>query len=144
MPPVTILPLRAWQSGMTCMSSRPDCCISHCAYQCMKGLCDTVLYLGVRLLHPVWQRAEGVSGAREEAHMDELRDVLQDLHIQLDEAIRRAYRASYLARQLGLTQVDHQLEHELVPTLVAFADDTLTAAQPGSVGHLLALLEDNA
>jgi hypothetical protein len=76
--------------------------------------------------------------------MDELRDVLQDLHIQLDEVLKRAYRAGYLARQLGLTQVDQQLEHDLVPTLVAFADDDLTATQPGSVGQLLALLEENA
>ena len=76
--------------------------------------------------------------------MDELRDVFQDLHMQLEDAIRRAYRASYLARQLGLTEVDHQLEHDLVPTLAAFADDSLTAAQPGSVGQLLALLEENA
>ncbi len=75
--------------------------------------------------------------------MDELRNVLHDLHIQLDEALRRAHRAGYLARQLGLTQVDQHIEHDLLPALVAFADDDVSAPQPGSVGHLLALLEED-
>ncbi len=75
--------------------------------------------------------------------MDELRDVLQDLHIQLNEAITRAHRAGYLARQLGLSQLDQHIEHDLVPAIVAFADDDFSAPQPGSVGHLLALLEED-
>ena len=76
--------------------------------------------------------------------MDELRTALQDLSTQLTVAIERARRAGYLARRLGLSQVDQHLEDDLLPTLVAFADDDRTATQPGAVGHLLSLLEDDA
>ena len=76
--------------------------------------------------------------------MDELRNVLHDLKLHLNEAIGRAHRASYLARQMGLFEVDQQIEHDLSPALVAFADDDLTAPQRGSVGQLLALLQEDA
>ena len=75
--------------------------------------------------------------------MDELRDILQDLSIPLNEAIRQAHRAGYLARQMGLSEVDGQIEQHLLPALVAFAEDDLTAAQPGSVGQLLAFLKED-
>ena len=73
--------------------------------------------------------------------MDELRAMLQDLSSKLNESIEVARRAGYLSRQVGVPQVDHQIEDDLLPTLVAFADADRTATQPGSVGHLLALLE---
>ena len=73
--------------------------------------------------------------------MDELRAVLQDLSSKLNESIDVARRAGYLSRRLGLPVVDQHIEDDLLPTLVAFADADRTATQPGSVGHLLALLE---
>ena len=76
--------------------------------------------------------------------MDEVRAVLQDLSTQLNEAIERARYAGYLARRLGLSPVDQHSEDDLLPALVAFADDDRTATQPGSVGHLLSLLEEDA
>ena len=76
--------------------------------------------------------------------MDELRAALQDLSTQLNAAIERARRAGYLARRVGLAQVDQHIEDTLLPALVAFADDDREAPQPGAVGHLLALLEDEA
>ncbi len=75
--------------------------------------------------------------------MDELRNVLHDLSAQLNVASERARRAGYLARQLGLPLVDQQIENDLLPALAVFADDNLTATQPGSVGQLLALLEED-
>ena len=76
--------------------------------------------------------------------MDELREGLYDLSTRLNEAIEQARRVGYLARRLGLSQVDEQLENDVLPQLVAFADDNRTATQPGSVGQLLALLEEEA
>ena len=76
--------------------------------------------------------------------MDELRAVLQDLGTTLTEAVEQARRAGYLARRLGVAQVDQHIEDDLVPALVAFADDNRSAPQPGAVGHLLALLEEDA
>jgi hypothetical protein len=73
--------------------------------------------------------------------MDELRTVLQDLSTKLNESIAVARRAGCLARRLGLSGVDEQIEHDLLPTLLAFGDDDRTVTQPGSVGHLLALLD---
>jgi hypothetical protein len=74
--------------------------------------------------------------------MDELREGLYDLSTRLNEAIEQARRVGYLARRLGVSQVDAQLEEDLLPQLVAFADDSRTAPQPGSVGQLLAMLDD--
>ena len=76
--------------------------------------------------------------------MEELRDVLHALSMQLHVAIELAHRASYLARQLGVPAVDQQIEDDLVPALVTLADDSRTATHPGSVGQLLALLEEDA
>jgi hypothetical protein len=73
--------------------------------------------------------------------MDELRAMLQDLSSTLNESIEVARRAGYLARRFGAPRLDHHIEDDLVPALVAFADDDRTARHPGSVGHLLALLE---
>ena len=75
--------------------------------------------------------------------MDELRDVLHDLDTKLHEALELAHRAGYIARQLRLPDVNQHIEDELLPSLKAFADDDLTAVQPGSVGQLLALLEED-
>ena len=75
--------------------------------------------------------------------MDELRTLLQDLSSTLNESIEVARRAGYLARRLGLPRVDQHIEDDLLPTLVAFAEDDRTAALPGSVGHLLALLDED-
>ena len=76
--------------------------------------------------------------------MDELREVLHDLSTELNAAISRAHRAGYLARQLGLPAVDQHIEQDLLPSLVALADDDLSSPQPGSVGQLLALLGADA
>ncbi len=73
--------------------------------------------------------------------MDELQEMLHELHTRLSEAAEVAHRAAYLARRLGLAAVDQQIEEDLLPALLAFADDDLTATQAGSVGQLLALLE---
>ena len=75
--------------------------------------------------------------------MDELRTVLHDLSTTLNEAVQQARRAGYLARQLGLPGVDQQIEDDLLVAVVAFADDDRTATHPGSVGTLLALLEED-
>ncbi len=75
--------------------------------------------------------------------MDELRDVLHDLDSKLHEAIELAHRAGYIARQLGVPDVNQHIENDLLRSLIAFADDDLTAVQPGSVGQLLALLEED-
>ncbi len=76
--------------------------------------------------------------------MDELRAVLEDLGTTLNEAVAQARRAGFLARRLGVPAVDEQIEDEVLPVLVALADDTQTATQPGAVGQLLALLEKDA
>ena len=76
--------------------------------------------------------------------MEELREVLHELSTQLRAASALARRAGYLARQLGVPEVDQQIEDELLPWLVTLADDNLTATHPGSVGQLLALLEEDA
>ena len=76
--------------------------------------------------------------------MEELREVLHELSAQLSEAIELARRAGYLARQLGVPEVDHQIEDELLPWLETLADDSRTAPHPGSVGQLLTLLEEGA
>ncbi len=68
---------------------------------------------------------------------------LQPEH-QVEEAIELTRRAGYVSRRLGLPEVDQHLEDNLVLALVAFADDDPTATYPGSVGHVLALLEDDA
>jgi hypothetical protein len=73
-----------------------------------------------------------------------LRAALQDLSIQLTAAIERARRAGYLARQVGVWPVDQHIEATLLPALVAFTDEDRAATQPGAVGHVLALLEDDA
>ena len=73
--------------------------------------------------------------------MGELQELLHELHARLNEAAEVAHRPAYLARRLGLAAVDQQLEEDLLPVLLAFADDDLTATQAGSVGQLLALLE---
>ena len=73
--------------------------------------------------------------------MDELREVLLDLSTELHEAIKVARRAGYLARRLGVSAVDHHIEDDLLPLLVALADADRSAPQPGSVGQLLALLD---
>ena len=75
--------------------------------------------------------------------MDELREVLLDLSTELQEAIKVARRAGYLARRLGVSAVDQHIEDDLLPALVAFADDDRTAPQPGAVGQLLALLDED-
>ncbi len=82
-------------------------------------------------------------GARTQP-MEELREVLQELSSQLSEASELARQAGYLARRLGLPDVDHQIEDELLPWLVTLADDSRTATHPGSVGQLLALLEEDS
>jgi hypothetical protein len=76
--------------------------------------------------------------------MDELRAALHELGTTLTEAVGRARRAGDVARRLGVVQVDQHIEDDLVPALVAFADDNRAATQPGAIGHLLALLEDAA
>ncbi len=76
--------------------------------------------------------------------MEELREVLHELSTQLREASELGRRAGYLARQLGLPEVDQQIEDELLPWLVTLADDSHTATHPGSVGQLLTLLEEDA
>ena len=76
--------------------------------------------------------------------MEELREALHKLSTTLHEAIELTHRASYLARQVGLPEVDHQIEDELLPWLVTLADDSRTATHPGSVGQLLTLLEENS
>ncbi len=76
--------------------------------------------------------------------MDELQQMLHDLHTRLNEAVEVAHRAGYLARRLGLAAVDQQIEEELLPALLAFADDDPTATQAGAVGQLLALLDEEA
>ncbi len=76
--------------------------------------------------------------------MEELREVLHELSTQLREASELARRAGYLARQLGLPEVDHQIEDELLPWLVTLADDSRTATHPGSVGQLLTLLKEDS
>ena len=76
--------------------------------------------------------------------MEELREVLYELSRQLSEASELARRAGYLARQLGLPEVDHQIEDELLPWLETLADDSRTATHPGSVGQLLTLLEEDS
>ncbi len=76
--------------------------------------------------------------------MEELREVLHELSAQLSEAIELARRAGYLARQLGLPEIDHQIEDELLPWLETLADDSRTATHPGSVGQLLTLLEEDS
>ncbi len=76
--------------------------------------------------------------------MEELREVLHELSAQLSEAIELARRAGYLARQLGVPEVDHQIEDELLPWLETLAEDSRTATHPGSVGQLLTLLEEDA
>ena len=53
-------------------------------------------------------------------------------------------RAGYLARRVGVAQVDQHIENTLLPALIAFADADREATHPGAVGHLLALLEDEA
>ena len=63
--------------------------------------------------------------------MDELRAVLHELSSKLNESIEVARHAGYLARRLGLPQVDHRIEDDLLPTLVAFADADRTATQRG-------------
>ncbi len=75
--------------------------------------------------------------------MDELRAALHELGTTLTEAVGQARRAGYLARRLGVAQVDQHIEDDLVPVLVAFADDTRAATHPGAIGHLLALLEED-
>ena len=75
--------------------------------------------------------------------MDELREVLLDLSTELHEAIKVARRAGYLARRLGVSAVDQQIEDDLLPLLVAFADEDRSAPQPGSIGQLLALLDED-
>ncbi len=76
--------------------------------------------------------------------MEELQAVLQELSTQLHAAIELARRAGYLARQLGLPEVDQQIEDELLPWLETLADDSCTATHPGSIGQLLTLLEENS
>ena len=76
--------------------------------------------------------------------MEELQEVLQELSTQLHAAIEVARRAGYLARQLGVPEVDHQIEDELLPWLLTLADASRTATHPGSVGQLLTLLEEDA
>ena len=76
--------------------------------------------------------------------MEELREVLHELSAQLSEAIELARRAGYLARQLGVPEIDHQIEDEVLPWLETLADDSRTATHPGSVGQLLTLLEEDA
>ena len=76
--------------------------------------------------------------------MDELRGVLHELGTTLTEAVEQARRAGYLARRLGVAQVDQHIEDDLVPALVAFADDDRSATHPGAIGHLLAHLEEAA
>jgi hypothetical protein len=73
--------------------------------------------------------------------MDDLRAVHHELSSTLHESIEVVRRAGYLARRFGAPRLDHHIEDDLVPALVAFADDDRTATHPGSVGHLLALLE---
>ena len=75
--------------------------------------------------------------------MDEQREVLLDLSTELHEAIKVARRAGYLARRLGVSAVDQQIEDDLLPLLVAFADEDRSAPHPGSVGQLLALLDED-
>ena len=58
--------------------------------------------------------------------MEELREVLHELSTQLREASELARRAGYLARQLGVPEVDQQIEDELLPWLVTLADDSRT------------------
>ncbi len=76
--------------------------------------------------------------------MDELRGVLHELGTTLTAAVEQARRAGYLARRLGVAQVDQHIEDDLLPALVAFADDNPAATQLGAIGHLLALLEKDA
>ena len=76
--------------------------------------------------------------------MDELRGVLHELGTTLTAAVEQARRAGYLARRLGVAQVDQHIEDDLLPALVAFADDNRAATHLGAIGHLLALLEDDA
>ena len=76
--------------------------------------------------------------------MEELREVLHALSTQLREASELARRAGYLARQLGVPEVDQQIEDELLPWLETLADDSRTATHPGSVGQLLTLLKEDA
>ena len=75
--------------------------------------------------------------------MEELREVLHELSTQLREASELARRAGYLARQLGVPEVDQQIEDELLPWLETLAEDSRTATHPGSVGQLLTLLEED-
>jgi hypothetical protein len=91
----------------------------------------------------VWNHTMVRAAAHSGESMDELRSVLQDLSSALNESIAVARRAGYLARS-GLSGVDAQIEHDLRPTVQAFADADRMAAQPGSVGHLLAVLEADA
>ena len=76
--------------------------------------------------------------------MEELQEALHELSAPLRDAIERARQAGYLARQMGLPEVDHQIEDELLPWLVTLADDSHTATHPRSVGQLLTLLEEDA
>ncbi len=76
--------------------------------------------------------------------MEELQEVLHELSRQLGDASELARRAGYLARRLGLPDVDHQIEDELLPWLETLADDSRTATHPGSVGQLLTLLEEDS
>ncbi len=76
--------------------------------------------------------------------MEELREVLHALSTHLREASELARRAGYLARQLGVPEVDQQIEDELLPWLETLAEDSRTATHPGSVGQLLTLLEEDA